>query len=71
MVTHHSYGTRVAEGVSRGFSGHPSRASLNHAAEKYNQLPAVLRKEVSYTIFKRKLKTWVQANIELVYEPNK
>ena len=66
MVTQHSHGTRAAVRVSRGFNGHPARASFNHAAGDYNQLPAVLREEVSYPIFKRKLKTWVKLNISLV-----
>ena len=66
MVTHHSHGTRAAVGVYRGFYGHPARASFNHAAGDYNQLPAVLREEVSYPIFKRKLKTWVKLNSSLV-----
>ena len=65
MVARHSYGTRAAQGVSRGFNGHPARASFNHAAEEYNHLPALLREEVFYPAFKRKLKTWVQRNISL------
>ena len=65
MVTHHNHRTRAADGVSRGFNGHPARASFNHEASEYNKLPATLRNEVSYPAFKRKLKTWVLRNISI------
>ena len=65
MVAHHDHGTRAAAGVSRGFGGHPARASFNHAAGEYNRLPADIKSEVCYPAFKRKLKTWVQKNISI------
>ena len=65
MVAHHDHSTRAAAGVSRGFGGHPARASFNHAAGEYNRLPADIKSEVCYPAFKRKLKTWVQKNISI------
>ena len=65
MVAHHGHGTRTADGVSRGFNGHPARASYNYAAGEYNSLPAELKSEVSLQVFKRKLKVWVKKNISL------
>ena len=65
MVVNHRYGTRAANGVSRGFSGHPARASYNYAASEYNRLPGDLRAEAVYPVFKRKLKTWVKKNISI------
>ena len=65
MVAHHGHGTRTAGGVSRGFNGHPARASYNYAAGEYNSLPAELKSEVSLQVFKRKLKVWVKKNISL------
>ena len=65
MVAHHDHGTRAAGGVSRGFNGHPARASFNHAAGEYNRLPPDIKLEVVHPKFKRKLKAWVQKNIPI------
>ena len=65
MVAHHRHGTRAATWVSRGFNGHPARSSYNHAAGEYNRLPADLRAEASYPVFKRRLKNWVKRNIPM------
>jgi hypothetical protein len=65
MVAQHGHGTRAAAGVSRGFGGHPARASFNYAASEYNRLPAEIREERSYPAFRRKLKSWVKVNISL------
>jgi hypothetical protein len=65
MVAQHGHGTRAAAGVSRGFGGHPARASFNHAAGEYNRLPAGVREERSYSAFKRKLKSWIKVNISI------
>ena len=46
MAANHRYGTRTGDGVSRGFNGHPARASYNYAAGEYNRLPGELRGKV-------------------------
>ena len=63
MVANHRHGTRAADGVSRGFRGHPARASYNYAATEYNRLSGELRAKAVYPVFKRKLKAWVKKNI--------
>ena len=65
MMPHHNHGTRAAGGVSRGFGGHPARASFNYAAGEYNRLPEEIKSESIYPVFKRKLKAWVLKNIPI------
>ena len=65
MMPHHNHGTRAAGGVSRGFGGHPARASFNYAAGEYNRLPEEIKSESIYPVFKRKLKAWVLKNISI------